>query len=106
MTEMVGWHLVADLAQFPDESLKMAFPRGVAVLLVRKGADIFAISNRCPHMGCPLGQGKLEGNIVRCPCHDWTFDIRTGELTLAREIKVPTYRTKVESGKVFVSLED
>lgn len=104
MPEQTGWTAVADVAHVPDGGMKAVFPKGIAVLLVHKGSEFFAISNRCPHLGCPLGQGKLEGEAVRCPCHDWTFDIRTGELIVYRDIKVETFSTKVESGKVFVLL--
>ncbi|OPY34659.1 MAG: Sulredoxin [Methanomassiliicoccales archaeon PtaU1.Bin124] len=91
--------------RLPEEGIRPFYPKGLAVLLVRRGGELFALSNRCPHLGCPLSQGKLEGDVIRCPCHDWTFDVRTGELTMSREVKVATFPTKVESGKAYVLLE-
>jgi len=56
-------------------------------------------------MACPLGGGRLEGFTVECPCHDWKFDIRTGEFVTAREIRVPTYETRSEGGHVQLLME-
>jgi nitrite reductase/ring-hydroxylating ferredoxin subunit len=29
-------------------------------------------------MGCSLGEGKLEGTTVTCPCHGSQFDVTSG----------------------------
>jgi 3-phenylpropionate/trans-cinnamate dioxygenase ferredoxin subunit len=56
-------------------------------------------------MECPLSKGDLEGYVIKCPCHDWRFDIRSGEFLDAKEITVHAYETKVDDGKVYVNLE-
>lgn len=91
-----------------DELIKdtpgVVFPRGVAVLLIRKEGRIYALSNKCEHMGCPLDGGSFEGFIIKCPCHDWKYDIRTGEFLTAGEIKLKTYESRVTEGKVFIKV--
>jgi len=62
---------VCELAALAEGKPLAVFPRGLPVLLVRRGNEIFALENRCPHMGCPLAAGALEGYILQCPCHDW-----------------------------------
>lgn len=74
-------------------------------MLIRRPEAIYAISNRCAHMGCALSGGKLKGYILKCPCHDWRYDIRTGAFFNAEEIGIPTYRVKAEDGKIFVDLQ-
>ena len=74
------------------------------MLLVRRGPEIFAIENRCAHMGCPLAAGKLEGHILECPCHDWRFDIRDGSFLAAPELALKTYKTELRNGSIFVRI--
>jgi NAD(P)H-dependent nitrite reductase small subunit len=63
----------------------------------------YATTNSCLHRGGPLGQGMLEGQVVMCPWHAWTFDLTTGENTANAELRVATYAVKVEDGQVLVS---
>jgi nitrite reductase/ring-hydroxylating ferredoxin subunit len=79
---------------------------GMNLLLIRRQGRIYALENRCPHMDCPLARGRLEGFILTCPCHDWRFDIRSGEMPEAKELKVKTCPAKEEGGKVLVSFGD
>src|SRR5690348_9686175 len=67
---------VADLA---DGQMLAGHCSGEAVVLIRRGAEFFAIEAACTHYGGPLGNGLLVGETVRCPWHHACFSIRTGE---------------------------
>ena len=78
-----------DLGQgIPTESLAdgqmlVGHAHGKAVLLVRVGQEVFAVSPHCTHYNGPLAEGLLIGETVRCPWHHACFDVRTGEAVRA-----------------------
>ena len=55
-------------------------------------------------MECPLSKGELEGYVIKCPCHDWRFDIRSGEFLDAKELKIPVYELKVSDGNIYLKM--
>jgi nitrite reductase/ring-hydroxylating ferredoxin subunit len=42
--------------------------------------ELHAFDDTCPHAGCSLAEGELDGRTVVCPCHMATFDVTTGEV--------------------------
>ena len=52
-----------------ENKLTYAEADGVGIVLVKRGEDIFALSNTCPHLGGPLAEGKLVGDAIQCPWH-------------------------------------
>lgn len=99
-----SWVFAIEENNVQENSVNMVFPKGLPVLLIKKDGQIYAMSNKCAHMACPLAGGKLEGYTMECPCHDWKYDIRTGEFLNAKEIKIPVYDFKVSEGKIFIKI--
>ena len=100
------WVPTVDESQLDEASITLAAPRGVSIILIKKDGRIYALRNRCAHMACTLAGGRLDGFTLQCPCHEWKFDITTGEFLAAREITVPTYECRSQNGKIFVKLEE
>ena len=78
---------------------------GVDVALFRRGEEIFAIGNECPHQGGSLCDGWVEGDIVTCPLHGWEFDLRSGVCMTVPGESVPRFEVTVEDGAVFLDQE-
>ena len=94
-----------DESELKEGSMKLVTVEGIPVLLVKVGGEIFAIDNRCPHMGCGFSGGSLDGHVIICPCHDWRFDLKTGEYEEEKEMTLTKYEWKVESGKICIKIE-
>ena len=92
--------------EIKDNTMKPVRIKGRPILLVRKGNQIFAVSNRCPHEGCTFEGGILRDYLVMCPCHGWKFDIRNGKYEENEAITIETYRCIIENGKVYVEIRE
>src|SRR3954452_2571806 len=90
----------ADLA---DGAMLLGHAEGDAVLLARRGDEIFAIGATCTHYGGPLAEGLLVEDTVRCPWHHACFSLRTGEAVRAPPFDpVPCGRVEHRDGSLCV----
>ncbi len=99
-----SWVFAIEETKLQEDRANIVFPKGLPVLLIKKAGEIYAISSKCAHMACTLAGGTLKEYIIKCPCHDWRFDIRTGEFLDAKEIKLPVYEWRLSDGKIFVKI--
>jgi NADPH-dependent 2,4-dienoyl-CoA reductase/sulfur reductase-like enzyme/nitrite reductase/ring-hydroxylating ferredoxin subunit len=79
----------------PDGGMLVGHAEGQAVLLARRGSEIFAIGATCTHYSGPLGEGLIVGDTVRCPWHHACFSLRTGEALRAPALS-PVSRWEIE----------
>ncbi|HME93428.1 MAG TPA: Rieske 2Fe-2S domain-containing protein [Methylomirabilota bacterium] len=75
---------------------------GRDVAVFRRGEELLAIGNDCPHQGGSLCDGWVEGDIVVCPLHGWEFDMRTGACMTVPGESVPRYIATVEDRTVYL----
>jgi nitrite reductase/ring-hydroxylating ferredoxin subunit/multimeric flavodoxin WrbA len=65
-----------------------------------------AVSGVCNHAGGPLGEGRLDGEFIVCPWHQWKFrcDTGVGEPGFEGD-KLPCYTLRESDGHLYVNLE-
>jgi nitrite reductase/ring-hydroxylating ferredoxin subunit len=88
--------------------------------LYRVGDSVYALADRCPHRGAPLGAGAVATpvgvergkltvgephSVVRCPWHKWEFDIATGRCTVDERLHVRQYSVSLAGDEIVVSLD-
>ena len=88
-------HMVASVGEILPGERKLVVVAGRSIGIFNIGGRFFALLNSCPHQGAPLCSGKLtgfltakipgdytytrQGEIIRCPWHQWEFDIVNGQ---------------------------
>ena len=73
-------HAVTDLASIPPGSGQAFTIAGRRIALFNVDGKIHAMDDVCPHAGAPLSEGRLNGCVITCPWHGWSFDVTTGRM--------------------------
>jgi nitrite reductase (NADH) small subunit len=111
--------LVEELPPGTRRIFRIGGGRGVGVFNV--SGRFFAVRNLCPHKGAPICRGRLrphvvspsvgefvferDGEILKCPWHQWEFDLATGRSLYAPRLRVKTYPVTIEGGHIAVHID-
>ncbi len=89
--------------------LKEGELRGYAIgkrhlLVACVAGKLRALDDSCNHGGCLLSGGRLEKNLVVCPCHEVGFDLDTGRNATSPGIcdDQPAFELTIEDGTIVV----
>jgi nitrite reductase/ring-hydroxylating ferredoxin subunit/uncharacterized membrane protein len=90
---------------FAEGQMKQVDAGGMAVLVVRYGGQLHAISNTGAHAGGPLDEGELDGTRVTCPWHGSRYDVVTGHVVRGpATFSQPTLNVRENGDSVAVML--
>ena len=80
----------------------------------------YALKNVCAHQGSRVCLGRIvgtalpsdvyeykygrEGQILRCPWHEWEYDITTGESLFDPNVRIMSYPVEVVDGEIVVTI--
>lgn len=78
-TGTVGYRLSAPLAEVERAGDRVLALEGRTVALLAAVGQVYAIDNRCLHMGFPLDSGTMQDGILTCLWHHARFDLSTGD---------------------------
>jgi nitrite reductase/ring-hydroxylating ferredoxin subunit len=73
-------------------------------LVIYDRGRVFALDNRCPHMGFPLERGSIEDGILTCHWHHARFDLESGCTFDLWADDVPICPVEVRNGDVWVEI--
>lgn len=104
---MTTWMSVAKVNDLPPGQRKCIDAQGQHIVLINRGGELFAIENQCPHAGLPLSEGTIAGDIIICPYHGYTYNLKTGQnVDYADDFPVRTFPVRVEQDDIQISLDD
>jgi nitrite reductase/ring-hydroxylating ferredoxin subunit len=72
------------------------------LLVIYDRGRVFALDNRCPHMGFPLERGSVEDGILTCHWHHARFDLQSGCTFDLWADDVPICPVEVRNGEIWV----
>ena len=114
-------HVVAHPDEIPPGGRKIVRLEGREVGIFNLDGTFYALKNSCPHQGARVCLGKIvgttlpsdvyefrygkEGRILRCPWHEWEYDIATGESVFDPAVRVKTYPVEIRDSQVIVTID-
>jgi nitrite reductase/ring-hydroxylating ferredoxin subunit len=99
-----GFVRVGSLAQIPEGKSMTVSIDGHVIAIFHTAEGIFAVDNRCPHMGFPLDRGTVKDCILTCHWHHARFDLHSGGTFDQWADDVRAFPIKVEGDEIFVDL--
>src|SRR6266567_1008937 len=93
---------VGSLAELEHDGFRLMSAEGRAILVVADQGKVYALDNRCPHMGFPLHRGTVKDGILTCHWHHAKFDLAGGCTLDPFADDAPAFRTEVRDGDVYV----
>jgi nitrite reductase/ring-hydroxylating ferredoxin subunit len=90
------------LKTLEDEGAKVIKGGSHAIAVFVYEKQVYAVDNRCPHMGFPLHTGSLCDGILTCHWHHARFDIKSGGTLDPWADDVPTYPVEIKEDEVWV----
>ena len=113
-------HIVARAEDIPRGGRKIVRLEGREVGIFNLDGTFYALKNVCPHQGARVCLGRivgttlpsdvyefkygLKGRILRCPWHEWEYDITTGHSVFDENVRVVTYAVEVVDGEIAVTI--
>ena len=116
---------MGDTAGRPQNRSALSWTRGIGVFNVK--GEFFALRNICPHKRGPLCTGELtghiaadappsaydaelsvkgDGEVLRCPWHQWPFEIATGRCLVDPNVRVKSYPVRIVGNDIVVELDE
>ncbi len=111
-------HVIAQAADIPPGERKVVTIGKREIGVFNVDGKFYALRNICPHRGAPLCHGRVrplmtapdvyqveserEGEILKCPWHQWEFDIQTGQALYDEMLRVKTYEARQEGDAIVV----
>jgi 3-phenylpropionate/trans-cinnamate dioxygenase ferredoxin component len=105
-------HFALNYNDLVNEFKRKVVVEGIPIMVVMLANKVYAIQDKCTHLGGSLSKGTVENTEIKCRLHGAKFDLKTGNVIDKAHvgfIKMPTkktkvFRTEIIDGKVFIEI--
>ena len=77
-TSVKGYIRAGTVEQLKERGCMVVTGGGHAIAVFHHEGEVYAVDNRCPHMGFPLDRGSVKDGILTCHWHHARFDLSSG----------------------------
>lgn len=107
-------YVVARASELPEGERLIVEVAGREIGIFNIEGELFAVRNRCPHLGGPLCKGEVLGlvhssgpgdvqfdaskRLLTCPWHGWEFDVETGQSYFNPRLRARRYDVETSQG--------
>jgi nitrite reductase/ring-hydroxylating ferredoxin subunit len=100
------WLRAISASELPEGHRRTIVVGSHTIVLFNSHGRVFAVDNRCPHMGFPLDRGTVQDCILTCHWHHARFDLETGGTFDQWADDVRVFSARVENGALLVDVAD
>jgi nitrite reductase/ring-hydroxylating ferredoxin subunit len=93
---------VGPLQELQDEGMLVTKVGARGVCVLWHEGRVYAVDDRCPHLGFPLHRGTVEQGLLTCHWHHARFDLSSGGTLDPFADDVRTYPVEVQGDRVVV----
>ena len=93
---------VCSVKELERDGFRVIPAEGRTVLVVMDQGNVYALDNRCPHMGFPLHRGTVRDGILTCHWHHAKFDLAGGCTFDPFADDVTSFHVEVRDGSIWL----
>jgi nitrite reductase/ring-hydroxylating ferredoxin subunit len=76
------------------------------VCLINLDGELHAINDVCTHEDASLSDGTIDGDLIECPMHGGSFDIRTGAAaSMPVVVAIEKYEVRIVGDEVQIAVK-
>ena len=99
-----NWIWACSMADLEGSGCCAVQSDGHTLAIFLYGGKVYAVDNRCPHMGFPLNRGTVNDGILTCHWHHARFDLGTGGTFDLWADDARVFPVSIRGGDVYVDL--
>lgn len=101
-TDVAGLLHIGPLTEVEARGCTPVTGAGHTLAVFAHAGRVYALDNRCPHMGFPLSQGTVQDGILTCHWHHARFDLASGDTFDLFAGDIPRFDVVIKDGEVYV----